>query len=86
MDEEVKVVEKIKENWADSVEITIPLSKYFKLVKKVEKLKRKVKEANDRYWREWHRANDAERVLEDLKKDYQELLGMNEKGEENDAE
>lgn len=77
----IEPVEKIKENWADTVEITIPLSKYFKLVKKVEKLKRKVKEANDRYWKEWHRANDAEKALENLKKDYQELLGMNEKGE-----
>ncbi len=77
----IEPVEKIKENWADTVEITIPLSKYFKLVKKVEKLKRKVKEESDRYWREWHRANDAEKALENLKKDYQELLGMNEKGE-----
>lgn len=39
----IEPVKKIKENWADTVEITIPLSKYFKLVKKVEKLKRKVK-------------------------------------------
>lgn len=77
----IEPVEKIKENWADTVEITIPLSKYFKLVKKVEKLKRKVKEENERYWKEWHKANDAEKALENLKKDYQELLGMNEKGE-----
>lgn len=85
MDEEVKVVEKIKENWADSVEITIPLSKYFKLVKKVEKLKRKVKEKDDLYWQEWRRANAEEKAFKELKKDYQNLLGMKE-GEEDDAE
>lgn len=85
MDEEVKVEEKIKENWADTVEITIPLSKYFKLVKKVEKLKRKVKEKDDKYWEEWKRANAKARDFEQLKKDYQKLLGMKE-GEENDTE
>lgn len=85
MDEEVKVVEKIKENWADSVEITIPLSKYFKLVKKVEKLKRKLKEKDDKYWQEWRRANAEEKAFKELKKDYQNLLGMKE-GEEDDAE
>ena len=84
MDEEVKVVEKIKENWADSVKITIPLSKYFKLVKKVEKLKRKLKEKDDKYWAEWRRANAEEKAFKELKKDYQNLLGMKE-GEEDDA-
>lgn len=84
MDEEVKVVEKIKENWADSVEITIPLSKYFKLVKKVEKLKRKLKQKDDMYWAEWRRANAEEKAFKELKKDYQNLLGMKE-GEEDDA-
>lgn len=81
MDEEVKVVEKIKENWADTVEITIPLSKYFKLVKKVEKLKRKVKEKDDQYWNEWRRANEAEKAYKALKADYKKLLGINEEGD-----
>ncbi len=78
MEDEVKVVEKIKDNWADSVEITIPLSKYFKLVKKVEKLKMKVKENNDRYWEQWHRANEAETAYKTLKADYEKLLGVKE--------
>lgn len=78
MEDEVKVVEKIKDDWADSVEITIPLSKYFKLVKKVEKLKRKVKEKDDRYWDEWCRANEAEKAYKSLKADYEKLLGVKE--------
>ena len=78
MEEEIKVVEEVKESWADSVQITIPLSKYFKLVKKVEKLKRKVKEENDRYWNEWRRANEAERAYKALKADYEKLLGVKE--------
>ena len=75
MEEEVKVEEKIKENWADTVEITIPLSKYFKLVKKVEKLKRKVKEKDDKYWGEWRRANEAEKAYKALKADYDAYYG-----------
>lgn len=78
MEEEIKVVEKVKENWADSIQITIPLSKYFKLVKKVEKLKRKIKEENDSYWSEWRRANEAERAYKALKADYEKLLGVKE--------
>lgn len=78
MEEEVKVVEKIKENWADTVEITIPLSKYLKLVHKSEKKKRKVKEENDKYWEQWRRANEAEKALANLKADYQKLLGIKE--------
>lgn len=78
MEEEVKVEEKIKDNWADSVEITIPLSKYFKLVKKVEKLKRKVKEKDDRYLDEWRRANEAEKAYKALKADYEKILGVKE--------
>ena len=78
MEEEVKVVEKIKDNWADSVEITIPLSKYFKLVKKVEKLKGKVKEKDDNYWEQWRRANKAENAYKALKADYEKLLGVKE--------
>ena len=78
MEEEVKVEEKIKENWADTVEITIPLSKYFKLVKKVEQLKRKVKENDDKYWEQWRRANEAEKAYKALKADYEKLLGVKE--------
>ena len=78
MEEEIKVVEKVKENWADSIQITIPLIKYFKLVKKVEKLKRKIKEENDSYWSEWRRANEAERAYKALKADYEKLLGVKE--------
>ena len=78
MEEEIKVVEEVKESWADSVQITIPLSKYFKLVKKVEKLKRKVKEKDDKYWDEWRRANEAERAYKALKADYEKLLGVKE--------
>ena len=78
MEEEIKVVEEVKESWADSVQITIPLSKYFKLVKKVEKLKRKVKENDDKYWDEWRRANEAERAYKALKADYEKLLGVKE--------
>ena len=78
MDEEIKVVEEVKESWADSVQITIPLSKYFKLVKKVEKLKRKFKESDDKYWDEWRRANKAEKAYKALKADYEKLLGVKE--------
>lgn len=83
--EETKAVEKVKSNWADTVQITIPLSEYFKKVRKIEKLKRKVKENDDKYWDEWRRANAAEKALKALKEDYQKLLGMKE-GEADDAE
>lgn len=76
--EETKAVEKIKSNWADTVQITIPLSEYFKKVRKIEKLKRKVKENNDKYWDEWRRANEAERAYKALKADYEKLLGVKE--------
>lgn len=74
--EETKAVEKIKPNWADTVQITIPLSEYFKKVRKIEKLKRKVKEKDDNYWNEWRRANEAEKAYKALKADYEKLLGV----------
>ena len=78
MDEELKVDEQLKDvtKWSDYVEITIPLSKYLKKIKKIEKLKRKVKEENDKYWEQWRRANEAEKALDNLKADYQKLLGI----------
>ena len=83
--EETKTVEKTKSNWADTVEITIPLSKYFKLVKKVEKLKKKNKQEYDWRWKEYDKRIAAEKALNALREDYQKLLGMKE-GEADDAE
>lgn len=83
--EETKVVEKIKPNWADTVQITIPLSEYFKKVRKIEKLKKKYKQEYDWRWKEYDKRIAAEKALNALREDYQKLLGMKE-GEADDAE
>lgn len=67
-----------KENWADFVEIVMPLSEYNKLMKKITKLKKKRDEADRKYWNQLHAAMRAEEALKALKADYEKLLGVKE--------
>lgn len=69
-----------KENWADFVEIVMPLSEYNKLMKKITKLKKKRDEADRKYWNQLHAAMRAEEALKALKADYQQALGLKEEG------
>ena len=75
--EEIKETTK-KESWADKVEITIPLSEYDRLKKKINKAKKQKAEADRKYWNQLHAAIAAEDALKKLKEDYQKLLGINE--------
>lgn len=69
-----------KENWADKIEISMPLSEYNKLMKKIAKLKKQRDEADRKYWNQLHAAMNAEEALKRLKADYQKALGISDEG------
>ena len=71
-------------DWAEDITIPVPLNEYMKLKRKVMKLRQENKIKSDKYWKEWSRANEAEKKYDALKADYQKLLGMDEEGEKAD--
>lgn len=77
---ENKAAETKKENWAEKIEISMPLSEYNKLMKKIAKLKKQRDEADRKYWNQLHAAMNAEEALKRLKADYQKALGISDEG------
>jgi len=71
-------------DWMESVSVPVPLNELMKykdriheLEKEIDKKDQENKEESNKYWREWSRANEAEKKYDALKKDYQKLLGVN---------
>ena len=78
-------------NWMESVKVPVPLNELMKFKDRIYAIQnelaaaeRELKKADDKYWEQWRRANKAEDALQELKADYQKLLGIDEEGEKDD--
>lgn len=78
----IETVEVPERKWSEDITIPIPLNEYMRLKKKVLELKQEVKEQRSDKYDYMKKALNAEEALEELKKDYQKLLGISEKGDD----
>ena len=86
MDEEVKV-ETPEKKWTDDVVVPVPLAEFLKMKKKIMKLEHEKKQITEKRWAVELEKSNLQKAYDEMKKDYQDLLGMKEEeGEKNDAE
>lgn len=78
----IETVEVPERKWSEDITIPVPLNEYMRLKKKVLELKQEVKEQRSDKYDYMNKALNAEEALEELKKDYQKLLGITEKGDD----
>lgn len=77
----IEMVEVPERKWSEDITIPVPLNEYMRLKKKVLELKQEVKEQRSDKYDYMREAQNAKDALEELKKDYQKLLGI-EKGDD----
>lgn len=59
--------------------VTIPVKEYRKLIKKAEKLKRRVQKEHNEMMIYWRQVNETKKHLEDAKAEIRKLIGLEDK-------
>ena len=81
MDEEVKV-ETPEKKWTDDVVVPVPLAEFLKMKKKIMKLEHEKKEITDKRWEAELEKGNLQKAYNEMKKDYQKVLGIKEEGDD----
>ncbi len=74
-------VETPEKKWTDDVVVPVPLTEFLKMKKKIMKLEHEKKEASDKRWEVELEKCNLQKAYDDMKKDYQKVLGITQEGD-----
>ena len=72
---------KVETKWTDDVLVPVPLTEFLKMKKKIMKLEHEKKEASDKRWAVELEKCNLQKAYNEMKKDYQKVLGIEPEGE-----
>lgn len=75
-------VETPEKKWTDDVLVPVPLTEFLKMKKKIMKLEHEKKEASDKRWEVELEKGNLQKAYNEMKKDYQKVLGVKEEGDD----
>lgn len=75
-------VETPEKKWTDDVIVPVPLTEFLKMKKKIMKLEHEKKEASDKRWAVELEKGNLQKAYNEMKKDYQKVLGITQEGDD----
>ena len=69
-------------DWMESVKVPVPLTEFLKMKKKIMKLEHEKKEASEKRWAVELEKSNLQKAYNEMKKDYQKVLGIKEEGDD----
>lgn len=75
-------VETPEKKWTDDVLVPVPLTEFLKMKKKIMKLEHEKKEITEKRWAVELEKGNLQKAYNEMKKDYQKVLGIKEEGDD----
>ena len=71
-----------EKKWTDDVVVPVPLTEFLKMKKKIMKLEHEKKEITEKRWAVELEKGNLQKAYNEMKKDYQKVLGIKEEGDD----